>query len=185
MGEKIRWNSNSEKKVYRPGSVTLVKLSPSAVIRFNSWKSSLSGYQSVCSSSQDLVLSLDVTHEFQSRFLGVWWFKGWLIVSDTFLPARLEGRFLKLSFPAEKSCGQQIMMSGIFVSWEHTVERLFHQSMIILYGFDETFAKLKYIPSCQRWIKGSKGYSCIGQTVIRRTASYRQILMQRHNLSWK
>lgn len=50
------------KKVYRPWLVILGKLSPSAAICFNSWKSLLSGHQLMCRPSWGLVRSLDVTH---------------------------------------------------------------------------------------------------------------------------
>lgn len=37
-------------------------------------------------------------------------------------------------------------MFDVFISQEHTMERLFYQSMIVFYGLDQAFAKLKYIP---------------------------------------
>ena len=41
-------------------------------------------------SSQNLVLSLGVSHEYRGLFLGVWWHKGWLTVFDRGLSSEIE-----------------------------------------------------------------------------------------------
>ena len=60
----------------------LGKAISSDVIYFSFGKSLLLGYQMVDRSSQGLMLSLDVSCELSSLFLGVWQCKGWLAVAD-------------------------------------------------------------------------------------------------------
>lgn len=49
---------------------------------FSARKSFVSGHQIMCRSSEGLVLSLGVSDESESLFLGIWQHKGWLAVLD-------------------------------------------------------------------------------------------------------
>ena len=44
----------------------------------------------ICQSSWGLVLSLGVSHESKSQFLGVGWHKGWLAIPDRGLSIEIE-----------------------------------------------------------------------------------------------
>jgi len=63
---------------------------------------------------------------------------------------------MEMSFPIDEISRLQILTSDAFIIQDCTVERVSYQSMIVLYGFDYVFAKLKYIPFYQLWIKGSR-----------------------------
>lgn len=52
------------------------------------------------------------------------------------LATRLEGNFMDMSSPADEVTRLQRVVFDIFVSWEHAVERLFLQSIIIVNGFN-------------------------------------------------
>lgn len=78
------------------------------------------------------------------------------------LPTRLEGNFMEMPFPIDQAAN---VVFDIFVSWEHAIERLFFQSIImeniiILSGFNYIFAKLKYIPYLLFVGQRKQGLSC-------------------------
>lgn len=55
----------------------------------------------VCRSSEDLVLSLDVSCKFRSLFPGVWQPKGWLPVPGRGPSSKVQKSLLEMSFPVE------------------------------------------------------------------------------------
>lgn len=83
----------------------LGKVVLSDVICLNSSKSLLLGHQMVCRSSQDLVLSLDVSHEGNSLFPGVWQHKCWSAVPDKGLSRKARKCFRGCLFQQMKNPG--------------------------------------------------------------------------------
>ena len=61
-------------------------------------------------SSQCLVLSLGVSHESKSLFLGVWWHKGWVVVYDKVIFNKGKTVLLKVSFPVDEISRLQDVM---------------------------------------------------------------------------
>ena len=83
-------------------SIHVRKTVSSDVVCFSSGKCLLSSSQMMGRSSQCLVLSLGVSHESKSLFLGVWWHKGWVAVSDKVLFNKGKTVLLKVSFPGDE-----------------------------------------------------------------------------------
>ena len=79
-------------------SIHVRKTVSSDVVCFSSGKCLLSSSQMMGRSSQCLVFSLGVSHESKSLFLGVWWHKGWIAVSDKVLFNKGKTVLLKVSF---------------------------------------------------------------------------------------
>lgn len=87
-----RYRSKSEKRYIGLGRMSWSTISPD-VVCFDSGKSSLSGYQMVCRSSQGLGLSLDAPCESKSLFPRVWWHKSSLAVPYKGLSSKVKESF--------------------------------------------------------------------------------------------
>ena len=136
----------------KPGLDILGKLSD--LICFNFRKSFLSIHKMMC--SQGSALSLGMSHESKSLFLGVWQHKVWLAVPDRSLCRGLKKVFIEVSFPIDKISRLQGVMLKVFVSQEHTVKRLLYQNMVIF--------KNKYLGLCN--IRVSLLLSVVGQMKV-------------------